>query len=324
MVHASKKVHVTLGLFKTIRRLIPLVVMVGALAGCVFPIQPPTPTGAATTTSTTVVSTTITSTASISTAVTTTATATVTGSTAVTSTNAVSTTATPSTTSAAAPVVDLQQRYFDALQDAKVAEPSEVYDGLTALTPANPKVVWQKESGRLLVATWTSYKGYDTQVGQEMTLTREVWVTAVPELKTFCQAYKATTETPLSLRLEELMGLPPNNGKTRIVEMWVNPTDIFRPSPDPETDDTVAELALPPASHFKSAQAYAYHSDWYNLQVKLDNYDDPKKGYPWTRLGYTYDWGNPQSEVGLSEFVIFASSKIKVEKVSTTDEYCKP
>lgn len=324
MVHARKKAHVTLGLFKTFGRLIPFVVMVGALAGCVFPIQPPTPTGAVTTTSTAVVSTTITSTASISTAVTTTATAPITGSTAVTSTNSVSTTATPSTTSAAAPVVDLQQRYFDALQDAKVAEPSEVYDGLTALIPANPKLVWQKESGRLLVATWTSFKGYDTQVGQEMTLTREVWVTAVPELKTFCQAYKATTETPLSLRLEELMGLPPNNGKTRIVEMWVNPADIFRPSPDPETDDTVAELALPPASHFKSAQAYAYHSDWYNLQVKLDNYDDPKKGYPWTRLGYTYDWGNPQSEVGLSEFVIFASSKIKVEKVSTTDEYCKP
>ena len=26
--------------------------------------------------------------------------------------------------------------------------------------------------------------------------------------------------------------------------------------------------------------------------------------YPWTRLGYTYDWGNPRNLVGLSEFVL--------------------
>ncbi|CAN5786859.1 hypothetical protein BH10CHL1_BH10CHL1_50730 [soil metagenome] len=144
----------------------------------------------------------------------------------------------------------------------------------------------------------------------------------MPELKTFCQSYQATAETPTDLRLEELIGLPPHNGKTRMVELWVNSADIFHPSPDPETDDTVAELTLPAASHFKSAQAYAFHSDWYNLQVKLDNYDDASKGYPRTRLGYTYDWGNPQSEVGLSEFVIYANSKIKVEKVYPTAEYC--
>jgi hypothetical protein len=216
----------------------------------------------------------------------------------------------------------LQQRYFAALQDAKVAEPSEVFDGLTAITSTNDKLTWDKATGRLRVVTWTSFNGYDAQVGKEMTLTREVWVTAVPELKTFCQTYQATPETPLVLRMEELLGLPPNNGKTRLVEMWVNPADMFRPSPDSEIDDTVAELVLPPASHFKSQQAYEFHRDWYNLQVKLDNYDDPAKGYPWTRLGYTYDWGNPKSEVGLSEFVIFASSKIKVEKVYPTAEYC--
>jgi hypothetical protein len=26
--------------------------------------------------------------------------------------------------------------------------------------------------------------------------------------------------------------------------------------------------------------------------------------YPWTSLGYTYDWGNPDNHVGLSEFVV--------------------
>ncbi len=56
--------------------------------------------------------------------------------------------------------------------------------------------------------------------------------------------------------------------------------------------------------------------------------DEP---YPWTALGYTYDWGpktNLQTDAGLSEFVIFVppntslSSPIKVMKVESTQKYC--
>ncbi|MFO0210323.1 MAG: hypothetical protein ACK53E_05995, partial [Pseudanabaena sp.] len=45
-------------------------------------------------------------------------------------------------------------------------------------------------------------------------------------------------------------------------------------------------------------------------------------GYPWTRMGYTYDWGNPNSEVGLSEFVINTGTAFEVKSVQTTDKYC--
>ncbi len=104
--------------------------------------------------------------------------------------------------------------------------------------------------------------------------------------------------------------------------MWVNPADLFRPSPDGEVDDTVAELELPGPERFASQQDYEFHRDWYNLQLSIDDYDNPAKNYPWTRLGYTYDWGNPDSEVGLSEFVITAGSTIKIENVYETAAYC--
>jgi hypothetical protein len=45
-------------------------------------------------------------------------------------------------------------------------------------------------------------------------------------------------------------------------------------------------------------------------------------GYPWTRLGYTYDWGNPKSEIGLSEFVIKNGAPIKIHSVVNADAYC--
>jgi hypothetical protein len=216
--------------------------------------------------------------------------------------------------------VDLAQQYAAALQDAKVAEPSEIVDTLTAITPDNAALAWQDD--RVLVVTWTSWKGYDGLVGQETTLRREVWVTAVPQLQSFCQSYAATDTTPLILRLEQLLGLPANNGKTRFVQMWVNPADLLRPSPDGEVDDTVADLEMPGPERFPSQQEYEFHRDWFNLQLSLQAYDDPSKGYPWTRLGYTYDWGNPESEVGLSEFVVAAGSTVAIEQVVENELYC--
>jgi len=218
--------------------------------------------------------------------------------------------------------VDIAQLYAAALQDAKVAEPDEIVDTLTAITPDNSDLNWQE--GQVLVVTWTSWNGYDSLVGQETQLAREVWVTATPQLQSFCQSYAATPETPLTLRLEQLLGLPANNGKTRFVEMWVNPDDMLRPSPDGEVDDTTVELELPGPERFPSQQAYEFHRDWFNLQMSLQAYDEPSKGYPWTRLGYTYDWGNPVSEVGLSEFVVAAGSTAAIAQVSTIETYCAP
>ncbi|MCB0083878.1 MAG: hypothetical protein KDE47_23220, partial [Caldilineaceae bacterium] len=212
---------------------------------------------------------------------------------------------------------DIAQRYAAALQDAKDAEPDEIVDTLTAITPDNPDLVW--EEGRVLMVTWTSWNGYDGLVGQETALGREVWATAVPQVQGFCQSYAATAETPLQLRLEELLGLPADNGKTRFVEMWVTPADMFRPSPDGEIDDTSADLEMPGPDRFASEQAYEFHRDWFNLQMSLQAYDDPSKGYPWTRLGYTYDWGNPDGEVGLSEFVVAAGSTVTINDVFTND-----
>ncbi len=87
-----------------------------------------------------------------------------------------------STTADAPAALDPQQAYAAALQDAKVAEPEEVFDGLTAIIADNTALTWPPETERVLVSTWTSWNGYDTQVGKAIPLTREIWVTAVPQL----------------------------------------------------------------------------------------------------------------------------------------------
>lgn len=229
--------------------------------------------------------------------------------------------ATPATdaapTTAASPEA-LQQAYLQAVQDAATVEPQEISKNLIPIVETNTDLVWEGQPGsrRVLVLTWTSWNGYDDKVGQSIVTTRDTWVTAAPELKNFCTTYNSP-QSNLTLRLEQLLGLPPANGKTKFVEMWVTPQDLFRPAPDPEISDQEAGLTFPQSKFLTVSETYV---SWFN---DLSGQSYGENGYPWTRLGYTYDWGNPTSEVGLSEFVINTGATIEVEGVTNTEEYCR-
>ena len=45
------------------------------------------------------------------------------------------------------------------------------------------------------------------------------------------------------------------------------------------------------------------------------------RAYPWTRLGYTYDWNEAGDEYGLTEFIILPGSEVEIEWTLTTDEF---
>ena len=213
---------------------------------------------------------------------------------------------------------ELVDAYRLAIKDAEVAEPTEISRNLVAIVPSNDRLLWKKDdqTAYVLVVTWTSWDGYDNRVGQSMKLAREVWVTVVPELQSFCQKRKLRQN--MVLRLEQLLGLPRGNGKTNFAELWVEPKDLFRPTPDPEISDHEAELDFPVSSEFVTVSQK--HRDWFD-GLKSKSYRDD--GYPWTRLGYTYDWGDPENEVGLSEFVVQAGATVMVNAVFTTSDYCK-
>jgi hypothetical protein len=206
----------------------------------------------------------------------------------------------------------LKRSYITAVEDAKTADESEIFSTLQAISAKNTNLKWRDYQGQkqVLMVTWTSWNGYDNQVGSPVELSRETWVTAVPELKTFAQSLKLNPES-LTLRLEQYLGLPPNNGKTKFVEMWVNASDLFRPCPDAEIDDTRCDLNFP-------AIVEPQHQSWIN-NLQLVSYG--QTGYPWTRLGYSYDWGRLDGEIGASEYVIKKGAKVIIESVKSTLEY---
>jgi hypothetical protein len=211
-----------------------------------------------------------------------------------------------------APPLSLDQMYQNAIEDAMIAKPSEIYSGLTPVMETTANLIWQGDSGNksVLVVTFTKYAS-SYPVGETVNTTwGETWVTVVPEIQTFFHEH-VDQNSNLTLRVKQLLGLPENSTGEYFVEMWVNPQTLFRPTPDNEITDTTAQLTFP-------ASATSEDKTWFNTNIIYSYF--PEK-YPWTRLGYTYDWGSSNSHIGLSEFVLKQNSIVVVESVTPTSEY---
>ena len=204
----------------------------------------------------------------------------------------------------------------EAIADAEVARPDKVSRNLNPVSLGNPRLRSKEEGGErwVLVVTWVDHKGYHESVGKAHDLGKyEVWVTLSPELQDACRAL-APEDVARKARLTQLLGLRPDKPKEHVVEMWARASDLFRPCPDPETDDRSCDLDFPPG-------VSPDHVKWFE-EKRQSSYGP--SGYPWTRLGYTYDWGRGDGvRIGLSEYVIRKGSTVKVASISTVADYCR-
>lgn len=57
--------------------------------------------------------------------------------------------------------------------------------------------------------------------------------------------------------------------------------------------------------------------EWFDANILFSYFESD---YPWTRLGYTYDWGGTQ-EYGLTEFLVRDPSKTEIAFTYTTAEF---
>ncbi len=173
------------------------------------------------------------------------------------------------------------QAYIDAVNYCKAELTTQDIDyHLTTITTTDP----------VLMTCFTDWAYYD-RAYIDNTHRGQLWCTVAGEQWQFYKTHQTSPETLLS-RTKQLLGLPSNNNGNWIVEFWVDPSSLFRPAVD--------ESLTNPVTNINESEA----SDWYKAR-KADIYRDAKNPpYPWTRAGYTYDWGTGTSDhVGLSEFV---------------------
>ena len=228
--------------------------------------------------------------------------------------------------------------YAEAVSTAQYPEQSHVYRQLVPILRTNPALRWDQE-GRVLMATFTKRKYYDGKVGQPYTLPQgvTVWLTPVPYLQEDCRAWGLSPDA-LPLRIAQSLGLPPpsQGGNDSFVQMWVDPKTFFRPCPDPEITDHECQVNLDggpadrtgacPWSRDQVSGAFVKvsedHLDWMCGNWKSTYTGDPKTSYPWTALGYTFDWGDLLHPQGQSEYVVPPGTTVWIEGVWPTAEYC--
>lgn len=206
----------------------------------------------------------------------------------------------------------LQNTYLTAVEDARMALPEEISRTLPAIVsasqPDDPRQRWMTdEEGReyVLVGSMMSAKSAATYPEDNEEL---IWVTLPYDLADHVERRLPVCADSLECRMRmlQLLGLPPTCDYDYLVFFHAEADGLFRPTPDPETTDHEASLDFPASA-----------TDEYRMWFEANNHasyrtDSP---YPWTRLGYTYDWHQgTESVIGPGEFVVTLEAKVKVER----------
>jgi len=192
-----------------------------------------------------------------------------------------------------------KELYRQAIRDAAVIEACEI-----KLLP----VITER---RIRVVSWTKYPD-SYQIGQEMVVDwGELWVTLDNDVKSRCQQFEQQQRISDT---QKLLGLPlDNEAKRSFVILELDSDVLFRPCANPSIKENHCSQQFPET-------VSKVHFEWYAKQT-AQSYQ-PYPGFPWTRLGYTYNWKEGEDEVGVAEFVVKKGSKVLPISIVDTDLYC--
>ena len=228
----------------------------------------------------------------------------------------------------AASLAILDALYADAIRNSAVVQPDDVQ-------PLRPLVAGP--DGTVTVTTWASCRGAGgagscgSYVQGPVTLKWDVWVSADEEFAIACGRIRGD----LTVGISQLLGMPaprqplsPAGHERQFVTFSAVPVEtVFRPCTDPRVDTDRCSTALPPAL---PANAPPEFFRWFTNQAmsswRIPPAGQAPDGFPWTRLGYTYNWTpGAASRYGVSEYVIPGSLRpvdVTVLSVRTAKDYC--
>lgn len=208
----------------------------------------------------------------------------------------------------AEPKDTLDDLYSMATMDAVIAEPDEIFP-LVCLTPEDKQTRWQ--DGKVLLATINKKPQLYIE-GERLSLPGEVWTVSAVEMEDWVDSNKEGI-TDWQLRLQQLVGVPLTSGYTHITAMWVYPEDVIRPAYSTDFTSDAMTTTL-------QENVQEDYRNWFEENVMWSYFDSQ---YPWTRLGYTYDWAENSGEYGLTEFLVREGAKVTIAYTDSISDYIK-
>jgi len=221
------------------------------------------------------------------------------------------------------------EMYKQAVKDAAQPNSSKIYTKLTPISLDNKDLTQQKigEDTYVLMVAWkvaadTIYYRNQSN-GFYNTGSRDLWLTTSKDFARFIKRKRNFRKKESKhLRLQQLLGLPPDKEQLTpraFVACWVRPQDLFRPCPDAEVTDTQCDCVE------QSEQSGQEHQQWVE-EYRKKSYvnENPYYTFPWTQVGYTYDWSlRSKKHIGLSEFVVKKNANIRIHKIYPTETYLR-
>ena len=200
----------------------------------------------------------------------------------------------------------LDAKFDAAVKDASEALEEEKFTVVT-LDEFSDKVSWNADKTQLLVVTLTSnpdsYKEGETVKSDSV-----VWVVNEKELLMWFQDHKDGVRD-WDLRFKQLFGEPRTSRATHMAFLWVSPNDLMRPAyvPDVKAYDMRTSFE---GNDADNTERMMWFKNWFDARA-AKSYEGPD-ARPWTRLGYTYDWGSDSDKYGLTEFIVVPGANMEV------------
>lgn len=202
-----------------------------------------------------------------------------------------------------------EELYAMAVKDAAIAEEDEI-EPLVSLTKQDPLVTWD-DQGRVLLCTWHSYPDSYPE-GETVTAKwGYIWTFTDKEMATHAGELKKSEDAVM--RLRQLISIDPNKSHSTVTGLWVNPSDVIRPAYQSDAANGSMTVAFSEGEEVDES-----FKAWFDQNILNSYYYG---SYPWTRLGYTYDWADNGKEYGLTEFLIKQDAEMEVAFTDTTEEF---
>lgn len=216
----------------------------------------------------------------------------------------------------------LAAQYVEAVKDAADAQSEEIYPLLIIdSTVTNDRVVWNEDKTKVLMATFHGVPDV-YEDGKTVKLEQPVWVMSERELYLWYKDHKKGVRN-WPLRLRQLVGLPKDERVTHFSLFWVPVDKLIRPAyvTDIKSPDMRTSFADELESDENNTDMMMWYKNWFDDNY-AKSYQKDGKGYPWTRLGYTYDWGAKGSnKYGVSEFLVLPETEVDVRFTKNTKSF---
>lgn len=200
---------------------------------------------------------------------------------------------------------------YDAAIKAAANLTSDDIEPLISIGPNADYAAMSGDNTQVILVAWHNDPDKFKE-GEMVTLKNEVlWAYTDKEfLKWYNENFDKVKNW--NLRLKQLLGKSPNFPATHFTVFWAEVKDLYRPANIPDVASSMMSADFSDSFESDDAEKAKWFKNWFD-ETRAKAYSG-EGAFPWTRLGYTYDWGRTDGgKYGLSEFIVRDGAQIDVK-----------